>query len=121
MTMEAKTLRQEVYKLIADDEQSKQRTWTKSIIAALIIFSLGLAVVATEPALMKDHQEVVRKLDLAIALIFLVEFAARVWTSPLTGKFETGIKQAQPAAAAGHVLTEGKLTQPIHQRLAALA
>ena len=89
--MAASSFRQQVYRLISDDEQSKRRTWTKSIIAALIIFSLGLAVVATEPALMRDHQEVVRKLDLVIALIFLVELAARVWTSPLTGKFERGI------------------------------
>jgi len=90
--MEARTLRQQIYRLIADDEQSKSRTWTKSIIAFLIVFSLGLAIVATEPVVMKDHLELVRKLDLAIALIFLVEFAARVWISPLTGKFEKGIK-----------------------------
>jgi len=90
--MAASSLRQQVYRLIADDEKSKRRTWTKSIIAGLIIISLGLAVVSTETAVMKVHQEMVRKLDLAIALIFLVEFAARIWTSPLTGKFEKGVK-----------------------------
>jgi len=90
--MKMRNIRQQVYRLIADDEQSKRGTWAKSIIASLIVFSLFLAVVATEPAVMKDHQEMVRKLDVAIALIFLVEFAARVWTSPLTGKFEKGVK-----------------------------
>ena len=90
--MAGTSLRQQVYRLIADDEQSKRRPWTKAIIPGLIIFSLGLAVIATEPAVMRDHQGMIRKLDLSIALIFLVELAARVWTSPLTGKFEEGLK-----------------------------
>lgn len=89
--MAASSLQQQVYKLIADDEQSKRRTWTQTIIAGLIVFSLALAIIATEPQVMQEHQAIIHILDLSIALIFLVEFAARVWTSPLTGHFEPGL------------------------------
>ena len=63
-------------------------------ILALIVFSIVLAVIATEPAIRKNNLEILRNLDYAIAILFLVEYTIRLWIAPLRPGACKGIKGA---------------------------
>ena len=52
------------------------------VIGLLIVFSIGLAIVATEPIVQNGYGEILVKLDIIVAAIFLVEYLARLWVAP---------------------------------------
>jgi len=50
-------------------------------VVAAIVFSVGLAIVESEPLWFDGYNVVFQNLELAFGLLFLVEYAARVWAS----------------------------------------
>ena len=56
--------------------------------------SIGLAVVATEPVVRSSLGDLLVKLDIAIAIIFLIEYILRLWVAPLRDGARRGIRGA---------------------------
>ena len=50
-------------------------------LAVLILVSVAAAILETEPAIAAGRELLFREMELAVAAIFLVEYAARVWTA----------------------------------------
>ncbi|WP_413439911.1 ion transporter [Synechococcus sp. MIT S1220] len=75
-------------------------------ILVLIIFSILLAIVATEPTIRRDNVDLLRNLDYAIALLFLLEYLARLWIAPLRPGASRGIKGSLHFAATPTALLD---------------
>lgn len=58
--------------------------------AALIVFSCVFAVLNTEAENMPQLALSLDRLDLAISLLFLLEYLLRLWVSPLSGRYGQG-------------------------------
>ena len=81
------------YSLNSEGEQGRATNAVK-VIGLLIAISIGLAVVATEPVIRSSHGDLLVKLDIAIAIIFLIEYLARLWVAPLRKGARRGIRGA---------------------------
>ena len=51
------------------------------VITILILLSAAVAIAETEPTLRKDHQRLFSTAEVAFGILFLLEFAARLWAS----------------------------------------
>jgi len=52
------------------------------IIALLIIVAVALAILETEPTIVAGNEALFRQLEIVFAVVFLVEYIARVWIAP---------------------------------------
>jgi voltage-gated potassium channel len=59
---------------------------------ALIIATVGLAVIETEPTIVRNHGKIFEKAELMFGILFLVEYCARVWTAVENPRFGPGWK-----------------------------
>ena len=60
-------------------------------ISLLIIFSIALAVLATEPSIKSQYLSLIRTLDIFVAVLFLIEYLLRLWVAPLKPGNSKGI------------------------------
>jgi voltage-gated potassium channel len=57
-------------------------TLTTRLLVLLIIFATLVTVIETEPILVRGREPVFHALELAFALLFSAEYAARIWSAP---------------------------------------
>ena len=81
------------YSLNSEDERGKVTNAVQAI-GLLMALSIGLAVVATEPVVRSSLGDLLVKLDIAIAIIFLIEYILRLWVAPLRDGARRGIRGA---------------------------
>lgn len=60
-------------------------------VVAAIVFSVALAIVESEPLWFEGHDAVFQYLELAVGLVFLAEYAARVWASVENPRYGPGL------------------------------
>ena len=56
-------------------------------LVVLIIVAVTLAVIDTEPMITGGHEQLMNQVDFGIAMIFLAEYAARLWIAPENPRF----------------------------------
>ena len=81
------------HSLNPEDEQGRATNAVKAI-GLLIALSIGLAVIATEPVVRSSLGHLLVKLDIAVAIIFLIEYILRLWVVPLRDGARRGIRGA---------------------------
>lgn len=83
-----RSVRQRVYRqLEASAWPKKGLSPVNSALVVLIIFAVATAVLETEPLISAGREMLFADLELALGLIFLVEYVARVWTSVENPRF----------------------------------
>ena len=85
-------LRNRVRNLFGDECQGGTSTTVDRFISLLIAFSIVLAVLATEPVVRADYIDLLKNLDLGIAILFLIEYLMRLWIAPLKQGARQGIR-----------------------------
>ena len=75
-------LREKIFRWLGEEEQKRTTNLGKAI-GLLIVFSIVLAVIATEPVARGVYGSLLKKLDIAVAILFLAEYIARLWVAPL--------------------------------------
>jgi len=88
------TLRKQVFHWLGAGESNKKTTLAVKAIGLLIALSIVLAVIATEPIVRSSYGALLVKLDISIAVIFLIEYLARLWVAPLKEGARKGGKGA---------------------------
>ncbi len=88
------TFREKVFHSLDAEDSNKKATKAVKAIGVLIVFSIGLAVLATEPVVRSSQGDLVAKLDIAVASIFFAEYLARLWVAPLKNGARTGLRGA---------------------------
>lgn len=83
-------LRWYVFKQLGGIEGEK-KTLLEQALGLLILLSILLAIVATEPIVRAAQGGLLVKLDLAIAIIFLGEYLCRLWTASLIKDARSGL------------------------------
>ena len=81
-------LRQRLARLL---QQESRTTWLDRLIGIGILSSIVVAVLATEPLIRARHLDLLRQLDLLLALLFGVEYAARLWVAPMRPGARRGV------------------------------
>ena len=84
-------MRQKVLTLLGEDDPQGKPTHLNKAIGLLIVISIVLAVLATEPDIRSQHLSLLRNLDIVIAVLFSIEYLARLWISPLKPGNDKGI------------------------------
>lgn len=83
--MTRSSFRKRLYTQLAPDAWRREGlSPTNWLVCALILVSAGVAVIATEPAWATDNRALFRTFELTFGVIFLVEYAARLWVSAET-------------------------------------
>lgn len=62
------------------------------LIAFIILLAVAVAIVQSEPTLQQGHEGLFRWTEIVFALIFLAEYAARVWTASENPDYGPGIR-----------------------------
>ena len=75
-------LREKIFRWLGEEEQKRTTNLGKAI-GLLIVFSIVLAVIATEPVARGVYGSLLKRLDIAVAILFLAEYIARLWVAPL--------------------------------------
>ena len=88
------TFREKVFHSLDADDSNKKATNAVKAIGVLIVFSIGLAVLATEPVVRSSQGDLLAKLDIAVASIFFTEYIARLWVAPLRNGARKGLRGA---------------------------
>ena len=86
--------RQKLLLWFGESGDKQKSTSLVKVIGLLIVFSIGLAIIATEPIVQNNHSELLVRLDIIVAVIFLVEYLARLWVAPLKDGARGGIRGA---------------------------
>ena len=74
-------LRQLVYfQLFATADHEHGLTVTNRIVVAVIIVSVVVAILSTEPTIARDHYRQFLIAELAFGVLFLIEYAVRLWS-----------------------------------------
>ena len=89
-----KNLRNRVRLSLGEGENSGKNTLIAKVIGLLIVFSILLAILATEPVIRGPHLDLLAKLDLVVAILFLVEYLLRLWIAPLRDGARRGARGA---------------------------
>ena len=89
-----RTFREKLFHSLNYEGAQGRATNAVKVIGLLIAVSIGLAIVATEPVIQSSHGDLLVKLDIAIAIIFLIEYLARLWVAPLRNGARRGIRGA---------------------------
>ena len=88
------TFRERVFHSLDADDINKKATNAVKAIGVLIVFSIGLAVLATEPVVRSSQEDLLGTLDIAVASIFFTEYIARLWVAPLKNGARKGLRGA---------------------------
>lgn len=86
--------RQNLLLWFGESGDKQNSTHLVKVIGLLIVFSIGLAIVATEPIVQNNHGGLLVRLDIIIAAIFLIEYLARLWVAPLKEGARKGVRGA---------------------------
>lgn len=70
------------YQLFASARPDGKLTITNRIIMVVIIVSVVLAVLGTEPTIYRENRRYFLYAEMIFGLIFLIEYVARVWAAP---------------------------------------
>ena len=89
-----RTFRKKLFHSFNSEGERGVATNAVKAIGLLIALSIGLAVVATEPVVRSSLGDLLVKLDIAVAIIFLVEYILRLWVAPLREGARRGIRGA---------------------------
>ena len=73
-----KSLRNRVRVSLGEGKNSSESTVLVKAIGLLIVFSIALAILATEPVIRGPRLDLLARLDLIVAVLFLVEFLFRL-------------------------------------------
>ena len=88
------TFRDTVFRsLYIEDDEGRASNVVK-VIGLLIAFSIVLAIVATEPVVRSSQGGLLVNLDIAVAVVFLIEYLARLWVAPLKKGARRGLRGA---------------------------
>ncbi len=60
-------------------------------IGLLITFSIVLTILATEPVIRGPQLDLLEELDLAVEILFLVDYFSRLWIAPLKDGVRRGV------------------------------
>ena len=94
-----KNLRNRVRILLGEGRNSSESTLLVKAIGLLIVFSIALAILATEPVIRGPHLDLLAKLDLVVAILFLIEYLSRLWIAPLRDGARRGVRGVLDFAA----------------------
>ena len=89
-----RTFREKLFHSLDHKGEQVRATNAVKAIGLLIALSIGLAVLATEPVVRSLLGDLLVKLDIAIAIIFLIEYLLRLWVAPLKDGARRGIRGA---------------------------
>ena len=84
-------IRRKIFILLGEDNPQGESTILVKAIGLLIVVSIALAVLATEPVIRSQHLSLLRTLDIIISVFFLIEYVARLWIAPLKPGNSRGI------------------------------
>ena len=87
-----KSLRNRVRVSLGEGKNSSESTLLVKAIGLLIVFSIALAIHATEPVIRGPHLDLLAKLDLVVAILFLIEYLSRLWIAPLRDGARRGVR-----------------------------
>ncbi|MXW40381.1 MAG: ion transporter [Synechococcus sp. SB0668_bin_15] len=76
-------MRRKVLALLGEDDPQGKPTYLNKAIDLLIVASIVLAVLESEPGISSRHLSLLRTLDIVISVVFAVEYLARLWIAPL--------------------------------------
>ncbi len=85
------TFRERLFHSLNYENKKGTTTSAVKVIGALIVVSIVLAVVATEPVVRSLYGGLLAKLDIIVAIIFLLEYLVRLWVAPLQNGARRGI------------------------------
>ena len=88
------SLRHRVRVLLGEGQGGRKSTLIVKAIGLLIVFSIVLAILATEPVIRGPHLDLLARLDLIVAILFLVEYLFRLWIAPLRDGARRGVRGA---------------------------
>ncbi|AKN61951.1 potassium transporter Kef [Synechococcus sp. WH 8020] len=89
-----KNIRNKLLVLLGEDQSGRKSTFVVKAIGALIVLSILLAILATEPVIRGPHLDLLAKLDLVVAILFLAEYLSRLWIAPLRVGARKGVRGA---------------------------
>ena len=87
-----RTFREKLFHSLNSEGERGKATNAVKAIGLLIALSIGLAVVATEPVVRSSLGDLLVKLDITVAIIFLIEYILRLWVAPLRKGARRGIR-----------------------------
>jgi voltage-gated potassium channel len=88
--MAVSSLRAKLYQQLETTAwQKKGLSPTNSVLVALILVAVIVAVVDTEPLLTKGRERLLSDIEFGIGMIFLVEYLARLWIAADNPRFRT--------------------------------
>ena len=87
-----RTFREKLFHSLNSEGERGKATNAVKAIGLLIALSIGLAVVATEPVARSSLGDLLVKLDITVAIIFLIEYILRLWVAPLRKGARRGIR-----------------------------
>ena len=87
-------IRNRVLVLLGERESGRKSTFVVKAIGVLIVFSIVLAILATEPVVRGPNIDLLAKLDLVVAILFLAEYLSRLWIAPLRDGARKGLRGA---------------------------
>ncbi len=77
----SRPLRQRVYfQLFGSLDQHGKLTITNKFVVTVIVISVVVAVLSTEPTLIRGHYDTLILIEIAFGVLFLVEYIARIWS-----------------------------------------
>lgn len=79
MTVRDENLRRRLWQALEPRARKRGLSPLNTILAVLIVASVSLAIVATEPAVLRRFGVQLAAAELALGLIFAVEYVARIW------------------------------------------
>lgn len=89
-----KNIRYRIHFLLGEGGNNRKSTFVVKAIGVLIVFSILLAILATEPVIRGPNVDLLAKLDLVVAILFLVEYIFRLWIAPLRDGARKGFRGA---------------------------
>ena len=88
------SFREKLFQALYAEDDKRKATVTVQVLGLLIGFSIILAIVATEPVVRSSQGGLLINLDIAVAVIFLIEYLARMWVAPLRKGARRGLRGA---------------------------
>lgn len=77
----SRAIRREVYRqLFAPTRGEQGLTFTNRVVVAVILVSVAVAILSTEPGIARDHERQLLFAEIAFGVLFLIEYAARLWS-----------------------------------------
>lgn len=89
-----KNIRNKIFVLLGEGKSGGKSTFFVNAIGLLIVFSILLAILATEPVIRGPYLPLLARLDLVVAILFLVEYLCRLWIAPLRDGSRKGVRGA---------------------------